>query len=338
MFRKSSPLSSYLLIALILTLVLFGLNLIFGSAAFFTAAIYNAFTLATPDQSVLMLETEVARLVTNSAQPPTDQQAQTAFPETSVTDVVIPSPTTEIISSSIIGPPPTLTFTLAPQATQTLTATLQDTLIPTEVPITQTPTKTPITPTPNMTELAYPMYSVVEQLYAGNVISTVNGTYYRIDDYESNWAQTDSYQKTYTGYDFPDFIIRADATWQVAASSLGSDSGCGIIFHEDENEDHYLVVFTLGDRAILFRRMSGSLTNLGTSFRYDVDNELAQAQVMVVVEDNDIYIFVNGEELYGKKQIYLETGKIAFTVITGSTLDYGTRCEMSNIELWEIIR
>ena len=119
---------------------------------------------------------------------------------------------------------------------------------------------------------------------------------------------------------------------------MGADSGCGIIFHEDEGEDHYLVVFTLGERAILFQRMSGSLANLGASFRYDVDNELAQAQIMVVVEDMDIHIFVNGEELYAKKHTYLETGKIAFTVITGSTLDYGTRCEMSNIELWEIVR
>jgi hypothetical protein len=189
-----------------------------------------------------------------------------------------------------------------------------------------------------MTELALPMYSIVEQLYATNVISTVHGTYYHIDDFESNWTQTDSYQKTYTGFDFPNFIIKADATWQVAASSLGADSGCGIIFHEDEGENHYLVVFTLGDRAILFRRMGGSLTNLGVSYRYDVDNELAQAEIMVAVEDNDIRIFVNGDELYAKKQIYLETGKIAFTVITGSTLDYGTRCEMRNIELWEIIR
>ncbi|MCJ7622318.1 MAG: hypothetical protein MUO76_02355 [Anaerolineaceae bacterium] len=334
MFRKSSPLSSYLWIALIFTLILFCINIIFGSAAIFTAAIYNAFSLSTPDPSMVLLETQVAILITNSAQPQTDQPFQTPIPETIPTEGILPSLTSEIISSAINESPLTATFTLIPTTTSIHTPT------PSKFPITRTPTNTPITPNPNMTELAFPMYSIVEQLYAGNFISTVNGTYYRIEDYESNWTQTDSYQKTYTGYDFPNFVIRADATWQVAASALGADSGCGIIFHEDETEDHYLVVYTLGDRAILFRRMNGSLSKLGTSFRYEVDTELAQAEIMIVVEDNNIQIWANdgSKPLYEMKHIYLETGEIAFTVITGSTLDYGTRCELRNIDLWEIVK
>jgi hypothetical protein len=187
------------------------------------------------------------------------------------------------------------------------------------------------------TQEAGSMAGIVQQLYDTGILSTTNGEYSRLADYDSNWAQTDSYQKTYSGYEPTNFVIQADATWQVFENTGNwTESGCGIVFHENDQEDHYLVVFSLGGQAFLWRRMSGGFSKLGISYRYDVNHDIAQAKVMIAVEDNWITIFVDNQEIYHFHHPYLESGKLAFTVISGSMIDYGTRCTLSNIELWEI--
>ena len=340
MVRKTTSLSSLLLIAAIITIVFFCINLSFGSVVLASAGIYNALIHKTPDQQSLAL-----------AKSPTSEEMvleETISKITPSFTLALQDTEIPVGTNTPDSPPeePTLTPLVAteaplPTSTPTLEPTLTFTLTPTPEPIQATPTF-------DFTAQAQPfanyidenLFDVASELPPyGLILSTNSGKFYRLDDYNSSWAQTDSYQKTYTGYDFDNFVLRADATWQVAGNASNAvNSGCGIIFHEDEGENHYLVLFTIGDRAILYRRMGGSLTNLGASYRYEVDPDLAQAQIMVAVEDNHIHIFVNGKEIYNKQQIYLESGKMAFTVISGSSLDYGTHCELHNVELWEIVK
>ena len=335
MVRKTTSLSSLLLIAAVITVVFFCINVGFGSVVLASAGIYNALIHRTPGQQSLAyaetptIEATISEVIPSNTQEYSEPEAVQDTPEIKPEEPTF----TPLVSTD--RPAPTSTITLEPTLTQTFT---------------NTPTPEPIQPTPtfDFTAQALPFASYIEEnLFNvpselppyGYILSTNAGRFYRLEDYNSSWAQTDSYQKTYTGYDFDNFVLRADATWQVAGNASNAvNSGCGIIFHEDETESHYLVVFTIGDRAILYRRMSGSLTNLGASYRYDVDPDLAQAQIMVAVEDNHIHIFVNGKEIYNKQQVYLESGNMAFTVISGSSLDYGTHCELHNVELWEIVK
>lgn len=339
-----TKISRYLLIALVLTLVVFCASSIFGGFTLVSAGIYRAIARATPSIAVAM-EVHQETEATDMEPIQTIEVIEESPTETLVPPSLTASPLIEI-QPEPSGTPELEPATEAPEAptaipSSTATEIIQPTQTsePTSTPApTQTPTITLIPPTLDATSMAMPMYANIENLFDQKVISTTDGKFYVIDDFENNWADTTTYQKTYTGYDPTDFVLRADLTWQVAAPNLGMDSGCGIVYHENEEENHYLVVFTLGDRAIVYRRLEGSLINLGASYRYDVDSELAQAEIMLVVEDNHLRVFVDGKELYDKKFPSLETGKLAFTVISGSSVDYGTRCEMRNIELWEIMK
>lgn len=176
----------------------------------------------------------------------------------------------------------------------------------------------------------------VKLLFEQNAISTIDGKLHFLESYEQDWADTTTYPKTYTGFTVSGFILKADLTWQSSDLTTAADSGCGIIFYENDEEDHYLLVFTLDDRAILYRRSEGKLINLGPSYRYEVESEIAEAQILLASENSQMLVFVNQQVIYRKTLTRAEAGKLAFTVISGTSVAYGTRCEMRNIQLWEI--
>ena len=37
-----------------------------------------------------------------------------------------------------------------------------------------------------------------------------------------------------------------------------------------------------------------------------------------------------------RQDMSLEEGELSLTLLSGTNKDYGTRCEMTNIELWEL--
>jgi hypothetical protein len=312
-FKSQKTLSSILVITVVVSVLFICINIGVMSTVVVSAMAYNTFMQSTPQ--------EPSQQALIPSQPTSVPITNTAPPE------ITPTPTVMNTASS------TIENVIMPTGTPEFTATAQT--LPTDEP-TIMPT---FTITPDLTAQAVPMAGIAQQLFDANLITTANGTYYHLSDFFSSWNQTNSYQKTYSGYSMPNFILRADASWQTFENSGNwADSGCGIVFHEDDTESHYLVVFTTGGQAKLTRRIYGGSNYLGASYRYEVDRDNPQAKIMLVVEDNWITLFINDQELYRKQHAFLETGKLAFTVISGSTIDYGTRCTLSNVDLWEIVK
>ena len=175
-----------------------------------------------------------------------------------------------------------------------------------------------------------------QKLHEQKIIMSDQGNYYRLEDYARYSAETGSYEKTQTGFLLSEFALRADLAWQVAVPQTGEKSGCGFIISDNDDDEHYLVVFTLADRAWIYRKVEGSLLDIGVSNRYEAGNEIAEVQALLVVERKYLRLFVDGVEIYTRQFPLLEPGRLAFTVVSNSSIDYGTYCEMSNIELWEI--
>jgi hypothetical protein len=312
-FKSQKTLSSILLVAFVVSILFICINVGIMSTVVVSAMVYNTIIQSTPG--------EVSQAILSTSQP-------MVVPDTRTTSLMI-TQTPTVLSPSAIPIENTITPSYTPQFTETVQVlpTQESTVAPT------------FTITPDFTAEAAPMAGIAQQLADANLISTANGTYFRLPDYDSNWNQTNSYQKTYSGYSMPNFILRADASWEIFENSGNwADSGCGIVFHEDDTESHYLVVVTTGGQAKLYRKIYGGLTYLGASYRYEVDRDYPLVKVMLVVEDNWITLFINDQELYRKQHPYLEDGKIAFTVISGSTIDYGTRCTLSHVELWQIVK
>ena len=55
---------------------------------------------------------------------------------------------------------------------------------------------------------------------------------------------------------------------------------------------------------------------------------------MLVVDDKRINFYVNGERVANAYDGSLNAGNIAQTLLSGTNKDFGTRCKMTNTELF----
>lgn len=236
------------------------------------------------------------------------------------------------------------------------TATMTNTPVPpTFTPtITLTPTITPQpTATPNLaaTQEYEDFVSFVQQVYDAGQITTLDGTYIKLDDYSDELASNYGYRWDPTGMKAKDFIIRASFDWEVANQK--NYSGCGYLFRQEEpsasnNFGAYYYIVTLdGINGILFSYTGGSSTGVANYTvplvkkleKPDVGSNPYQAEFTLVVNDTAAYTYVNGNlftEHKLKGNWLTESGSISSLILTGSEKDYGTRCKITNAELWVI--
>ena len=181
------------------------------------------------------------------------------------------------------------------------------------------------------------MLDLIQELNRDGYISTTAGTYYSLDDFDKNWAQINWYQWWYTGYTPTDFVIRANAAWDSASTSANWwNSGCGFVFREDGVPNHYLAYLGLDGYVYFDRTVRDKYASLGYSYYGRLDTPKGQAQIMLVVEGTNIAFFVNGERVHARQDQGLNSGNLALTLLSGINTGFGTRCQMSNIELWEL--
>ncbi len=133
-----------------------------------------------------------------------------------------------------------------------------------------------------------------------------------------------------------DFVLSGHFKWSSAYQNADA-SGCGYVFSLQENRDHYALILDRSKVLFLitsdgYGRISGPIRGTG---RVKIGN-LAEADFTVIVKGNYAYVLVNNEVAgeYTLAQSRPLTGEIAFTVLSGSDKDYGTRCEMTNLHLW----
>lgn len=215
---------------------------------------------------------------------------------------------------------------------------------PTQEPPTATPTET-VTPTMapptatatiDATAQASRMAQVVNDIFNKGVISSSEGEFTRLPDYRGSWAKPNEYSVKRTDINSSSFVVRTDAAWQVYNNSGNwVESGCGIVVFEKDSPAYYLIYYSLDGRARLYRVVGGGATLLGRSTIYSVDRTYGQGELVVAVENQQITIYFNEKEIF-RKQIGFPLEGLGFTIVSGLTSDYGTLCDMTNIDLWQI--
>lgn len=235
----------------------------------------------------------------------------------------------------------------APAATPTLanTATATNTPTPTLTPTaTLTPTKTPkptITPNLAATQQYEDFFAVVQKVYDAGQISTLDGRYSNLDDYSDELAMGYGYSWNPTGRSAKNFIIRADFDWEVANQK--NYSGCGYMFRADQYAVYYYIIALDGLNGVLlsYKGIDGNhpAQLIKKMDMPDMGSNPYQAQFTLVVTDTAAYTYVNGNFLTEhrlKSNWLTESGSLSSLVLTGSDTDYGTRCKITNAELWVI--
>lgn len=71
-----------------------------------------------------------------------------------------------------------------------------------------------------------------------------------------------------------------------------------------------------------------------------VDIPEGSAELILLVNGDKIYFFVNGEEVYNSSDALLtgalDSGDLTFILMSGTNKDFGTRCQMKNTDLWDL--
>lgn len=264
-------------------------------------------------------------------------------PQTTVTPVMVFQPGSSITPVASH----TVTVTVSPLPTQTPEPSHTFTPVPTTfVPDTFTPSVTNVptstrdavsvtqTQSAEMTLQVMNMMEWLNQLYQRGKVSSLKGEYYRLPNFADEAVELGVLRKVESGYVARDFVLRSDLVWQVDGNQGDwAESGCGVVFRENEAGGYYLVYLSADGRARFKRFIGSSLALIGRSTIYNVNREMAEAELTLVVKDETVTIFVNREQ---KFENYSEParGMVSFTVVNGNPYGFGTRCWMNNIDLW----
>jgi len=142
--------------------------------------------------------------------------------------------------------------------------------------------------------------------------------------------------KRETGYDVQDFMVKAHFKWKSAIVNP-DPGGCGWAFRG--TRDH--TYFTFVDREWIFLGMfvSNQWTRYGKTSGNDwvgLGNP-AEADVVLTVSKGKAYYIIN--DTFASSYT-LDTdsltgaGELDYAVVAGTFKDYGTRCEMTKVDLW----
>lgn len=233
---------------------------------------------------------------------------------------------------------PDATSTSVPARTIVPTAT--DQLTPTK---TMVPTNTPRpTATPNLaaTQKYDGFNREIQSYYDSGYVARTNGDIEEFDDFAVEWAQLGWYQWYPLGREVSKFAMTAHFKW-TSASKNADESGCGFAFDIQPDNGHYAVfldrskiIFLDADSS--YGSYARSVGKTSGSGRVKFDNP-AEADFTLIVNGIDAYVLVNNELIgkYTLSKSRVLQGDVGLTVLSGTNKDYGTRCEMTDIHLFE---
>jgi hypothetical protein len=187
------------------------------------------------------------------------------------------------------------------------------------------------------TAAAQDMQSFVEQIASDGFLQKTSGTYSRVEDFSENWAQIGWYQWWGTGLAPADFVIRARTEWESASKTANwFDSGCGFVFHEEDENNHYMIFLALDGNVYYKGYVDGVYREFGKGYAGKIDHMKGGADVALAVEGGRVVYFVNGEKVLDRTNSELPSGNLALTIVSGTNKEYGTRCDITNIEVLEL--
>lgn len=185
------------------------------------------------------------------------------------------------------------------------------------------------------TSQAQPMFNLVKDLVDLGYVETTQGNYYSLPTFDESWAQIRWYIFYPTGFAPTDFVLRAHTEWDSASQTPDPDTtGCGFVFREDGLPNHYLIYLALDGNVYLTRTYKDDFALVDKRYYGPMGIPEGEADIMLIVQGSIITYLVNGEVVMSVYDEVLKSGNLDYTLISGTNRDYGTHCQISNIELW----
>ena len=179
------------------------------------------------------------------------------------------------------------------------------------------------------------MYELVSTLKSDGVLQSTAGEYHQIDDFEESWAQLNWYQWWNTGYQPSDFVIRTHTAWELASRTANVfASGCGFVFRATDVDNHYMIFLALDDYVYMRGYVDKKYRTFGKGYAGDINHIKGEADIVFAAQGDRFVYYVNGDKVFDKNNSELVSGDLGLTINSGTNKGYGTRCKMTNTELW----
>lgn len=239
-----------------------------------------------------------------------------------------PEPATPTAEATATTPP---TDTPAPTADLAATqAALAPTLPPTQAaqePPTAEPTATS---RPSQGNTA-----ILERLSEDGAIGTTEGEYHNLGDFDQSIAKISYITWWKTNYQAENFVITANTAWKSASDKANwPEAGCGFVYSVADEDSYYLTYLALDGFVRVDQLANGQWKALAAKKYGKISIPDGDANLILAVYHKRINFYVNDQRVVSASGSSLTSGDVALTVLSGTNKDFGTRCQMSNIELW----
>ena len=189
-----------------------------------------------------------------------------------------------------------------------------------------------------LTSQAGGMFDRIMALFSQGLISRTNGKYTAMDDYTRSMAMLNYFTWNRTKYSPADFVVSADVKWESASDVANwHESGCGFVFRSDSSMGNYYVVFLMLNGWVeMWGDVNGKGRSLGSSYYGKLDVPSGKASMVLIADGATMRVLVNDKLVHTGRDGSLQSGTLSYTLISGTNKDYGIRCTMTNVELWEL--
>lgn len=173
--------------------------------------------------------------------------------------------------------------------------------------------------------------TIIAEFREDGVIPRTNGSFYFHEDHQDEWAQINWYQ--WESFDWAEnFVISADITWKSASSTPNyPNAGCGFVFRAQDTSNHLFASLNM-DGMVHFGGIRNGYRMNYDEFAYGTHSLKGSAQLILVVNGDKLTAYVDGSYIGQQRGAgIIDGGSLAFSIWSGTNMDYGTRCSFQNI-------
>ena len=168
-----------------------------------------------------------------------------------------------------------------------------------------------------------------------------NGFYYQMEDYDYSLAQLGSFKAVGSGHFPQHFSIRSQISWWTAKGGVNwKETGCGYIFRYLDKKNYYVIFWSLDGTVYLKRVNKGQEVPVYDAPYSTQRLSHGEATISLIVSDNQVIAFYNDKRVFRMVDSPLsgvmKDGEVGLVLFSGTNLDFGTRCQFSQTELWEV--
>lgn len=176
---------------------------------------------------------------------------------------------------------------------------------------------------------------VIRKLQEDGKVNSFEGDYYRLDDFAVEEAKINYFFPYLTGYSGENFVFETDLYWVSASMNANWPlAGCGLIYGLQDMDDLDFTYLGLDGYIYSLRWTANGAQYFAFKKWGKPEVPEGQAHFLIAVYDKHFTLYVNDELTNSIYDGIYKPGEIAYSLVSGTNKDFGTRCEFTNTNLW----